>query len=166
MVVTTTYQMVILMALSDEPIALCFLQEKTGINFDLIKDSLSTLLKAKILLRSAGTDETELTGNTVIKINTNFKAPKKRFSVVHQIQDRTIQDINNTKIDAVKCAIVRVLKSLKRVDHNTLMYEVTKQLANRFVPEIPMIKKTIENLIDQEYISRSPGNIMEYNYIA
>jgi hypothetical protein len=58
------------------------------------------------------------------------------------------------------------LKSLKRVDHNTLMYEVTKQLANRFVPEIPMIKKTIENLIDQEYISRSPGNIMEYNYIA
>jgi cullin 3 len=47
-----------------------------------------------------------------------------------------------------KASIVRVMKDRKRLSHNELMTEVTKQLANRFQPVPIQIKKRIEALIE------------------
>jgi cullin 3 len=47
------------------------------------------------------------------------------------------------------------------------MTEVITQLATRFVPDVNMVKKRIESLIDREYLERiSDADPPSYAYIA
>ena len=54
----------------------------------------------------------------------------------------------------VEAAIVKVMKTRRRLDHNTLVGESSKVLAQKFNPDPVMIKKRIESLIEREYIER------------
>jgi hypothetical protein len=47
----------------------------------------------------------------------------------------------------IEAAIVRIMKSRKRLGHNELIGEVTRQLAARFLPQPQVVKKRIESLI-------------------
>ena len=69
--------------------------------------------------------------------------------------------------NAIEAAIVRVMKQRKHLLHNQLMNETLSQLTSRFLPDIGMIKKKIEALIDREYIERGnePG-APSYSYLA
>jgi cullin 3 len=66
----------------------------------------------------------------------------------------------------VEAAIVRVMKSRKRLEHNNLVAEVMKQLADKFSVKPAFIKKRIENLIEREYLERDPENRRVYQYLA
>jgi cullin 2 len=44
--------------------------------------------------------------------------------------------------------------------------QVVRQSISRFKPDVPMIKKSIESLIDKQYIERTPTTRDEYVYIA
>ena len=47
------------------------------------------------------------------------------------------------------------------------MGEVIQQLASRFQPDLSMIKKRIESLIDREYLERTPNREKpSYTYLA
>lgn len=47
------------------------------------------------------------------------------------------------------------------------MTEVLTQLASRFVPDVNMVKKRIESLIDREYLERiTDSDPPAYGYIA
>lgn len=46
------------------------------------------------------------------------------------------------------------------------MNEVLTQLASRFVPDVNMVKKRIESLIDREYLERVGEEPPTYGYIA
>lgn len=46
------------------------------------------------------------------------------------------------------------------------MNEVLTQLAARFVPDVNMVKKRIESLIDREYLERLEDEPTIYGYIA
>jgi cullin 3 len=50
--------------------------------------------------------------------------------------------------------------------HTQLTTEVIGQLAGRFKPEISMIKKRIEDLLNREYLERIPGETAAYRYLA
>lgn len=55
----------------------------------------------------------------------------------------------------------------KRLAHSQLITEVLTQLASRFVPDVNMVKKRIESLIDREYLERiSDSDPPAYGYIA
>ncbi len=60
--------------------------------------------------------------------------------------------------------IVRILKARKTLKHNSLIEEVITQSKQRFLPSIHIIKKSIEILIDKQYLERSSND--EYSYIA
>lgn len=47
------------------------------------------------------------------------------------------------------------MKSRKRLKHTLLVGEVIGQLTNQFTPKIQTIKKSIETLIDREYMKRN-----------
>jgi len=66
----------------------------------------------------------------------------------------------------VEAAIVRVMKSRKQLDHNTLIEEVVKQLSSRFGVEMAFIKKRIESLIERDYLKRDDQNRRIYHYLA
>lgn len=66
----------------------------------------------------------------------------------------------------LQAAIVRIVKARKVIKHNSLIEEVIQQSVNRFTPNITMIKKCIEALIEKGYLERTLNTTDEYSYIA
>jgi cullin 2 len=56
------------------------------------------------------------------------------------------------------------MKNRKMLKHNSLIEEVINQSKQRFSPSINIIKKSIEILIDKQYLERTSND--EYSYIA
>lgn len=46
------------------------------------------------------------------------------------------------------------------------MTEVISLLSSRFNPDLDMIKRRIESLIDREYLERLPEDQSTYSYVA
>lgn len=74
-----------------------------------------------------------------------------------------LEQDRNQVIDA---SIVRLMKSRKRLDHNSIVAEVTQQLASRFNPAPAAIKKRIETLLERDYLSRDEDDRRIYFYVA
>lgn len=66
----------------------------------------------------------------------------------------------------IEAAIVRIMKSRRVLDHNSIVAEVTQQLQSRFLPNPVMIKKRIEALIQREFLERDAVNMNMYKYLA
>jgi hypothetical protein len=47
-----------------------------------------------------------------------------------------------------------------------LVQEVIDQCKGRFTPNVPMIKKCIEQLLDKQYIERADNSLDRYVYVT
>lgn len=65
-----------------------------------------------------------------------------------------------------EATIVRVMKARKVITHNELIAEVTRQLRHLFFPQPQSIKKSIESLIEREYLERDANDTRVYTYLA
>ena len=103
--------------------------------------------------------------------NENFKSPlyKVRINQVQlketqeeqsMTEERVFQD-RQYQIDA---AIVRIMKTRKKLSHNSLNAEVFEHL--KFPVRGQDLKLRIESLIERDYLSRSQDDPQEYNYVA
>lgn len=93
-----------------------------------------------------------------IKINSiQMKETKQENEDTHErvFRDRQYQ---------VDAAIVRIMKSRKKLSHALLMAEIFTQI--KFPAKAADIKRRIESLIDREYLERDPANAQMYNYLA
>ncbi|XP_077371254.1 cullin-3-B-like isoform X2 [Festucalex cinctus] len=78
----------------------------------------------------------------------------------------TQQKVDDDRKVMIEAAIVRIMKTRKKIQHNVLVAEVTQQLQARFLPSPVVIKKRIEGLIEREYLARTPEDRNMYTYIA
>ncbi|KAJ8974424.1 hypothetical protein NQ317_002452 [Molorchus minor] len=78
----------------------------------------------------------------------------------------TRNKVDEDRKHEIEAAIVRIMKSRKRMAHNILVTEVTEQLKSRFLPSPVIIKKRIEGLIEREYLARTPEDRKVYTYVA
>ena len=67
------------------------------------------------------------------------------------------------RIFQVDAAIVRIMKSRKRLRHNDLIQELFRIL--QFEVEVADLKKRIENLLERDYLERDPSDLSFYNYL-
>jgi len=58
------------------------------------------------------------------------------------------------------------MKARKKINFNNLMTEVIAQLKHRFQPQIPVIKKAVDTLIDKDYLERDANDRNTFSYIA
>jgi hypothetical protein len=58
------------------------------------------------------------------------------------------------------------MKSRNVMKHVELIDETIKQLSQRFKPDVKMIKKKIDSLIERDYMKRAEGKRDEYHYVA
>jgi len=55
----------------------------------------------------------------------------------------------------------------KELSHAQLLTEIISQLANQFKPEVPMVKRQIDDLIGRDYMERvEDAAVPTYRYIA
>ena len=55
----------------------------------------------------------------------------------------------------------------KELNHQKLITEVIQQLNSRFLPDVAMVKKRIESLIEREYLERvEQADRPAYRYLA
>lgn len=78
-------------------------------------------------------------------------------SATEVVVDRT------TQMDA---AIVRVMKSAKKITHVELSGQVIRLLSPHFQPDARAMKSRIERLIEMEYLSRDQEDARTYHYCA
>jgi cullin 3 len=169
-----THQLIILLLFNDREEYTCQeIQDRTQIPFqDLERQLQSLTIKNKILLRRdkgkdvAPTDvfqlNNEFTSSSLkVKVMT-VSAPKESEVAKKQAREK-VDDDRRYEIEA---AVMRVMKARQVLEHNNLVAEVVKQLNRRFNPSLILIKQRIENLINRDFLCRSPDNNREYRYVA
>ena len=63
--------------------------------------------------------------------------------------------------------LTRDCRQRKELSHQQLVAETLTQLANQFKPDVNMIKKRIESLIEREYLERiEEAALPSYRYLA
>ncbi|WVQ94930.1 hypothetical protein IAU59_002016 [Kwoniella sp. CBS 9459] len=115
----------------------------------------------------------EINPSDRFEFNEAFTSPLARIKImqvaskVESVKEReeTQEMVDEERKHQVEACIVRVMKDRKQMTHNDLISEVAHQLAARFTPSMPLIKKRIEGLIDREYLERT-SDLGSYRYLA
>ncbi|EAW06554.1 cullin family protein [Aspergillus clavatus NRRL 1] len=178
----STYAMVILLLFNDVPTgeSLTFegIQERTRIpEHDLIRNlqSLAVAPKTRVLKKEPMSKDVKPTDKFFFNNDFQSQFMKVRIGVVSggankvENQDQrkeTEGKMNEERGASVEAAVVRIMKQRKTLVHSSLMSEVLSQLSSRFVPDVNMVKKRIESLIDREYLERVAEEPPTYGYIA
>lgn len=167
----STYQMGILLQYNKETsYTWDDLLAATGLEAEVLKGQLGILVKAKVLLMTGGT-----LGDPSSKydLNADFKSKKLRINLNMPVKselkaesDDTHKTVEEDRKLLIQAAIVRIMKTRKALKHVNLVNEVIAQLQSRFKPSVPDIKKSIDILLEKEYIERTESQKDMYSYVA
>ncbi|VDP87794.1 unnamed protein product [Echinostoma caproni] len=120
-------------------------------------------------------DSVQLGPDTWVVLNNDFKNKRLKIRVtatnhtkeaIQTEAHKVEQQVTDDRRYFIKAAVVRIMKSRKQMDHTSLLAEVVQQASGRFHASTALIKQCIENLIEQDYLERSPENANQYNYLA
>ncbi|CAF1023356.1 unnamed protein product [Adineta steineri] len=153
----STYQMMILLLFNQELIwTFEQIQDKTQICSELLFEILSGLLKNKLLI----TDDSR-TSNSRIKLAQNFIRPNEQKDESH-LMKITIDE----RQMVIQATLVGIMKKERTLKHSLLIQEVIQQFTSNFKPDISLIKKYIEILIEKEYFRRDSKDKDTLHYLA
>ncbi|XP_018577843.1 cullin-3 [Anoplophora glabripennis] len=173
----STYQMVVLMLFNnhDKLTYEEILNESDIPERDLIR-ALQSLAMGKatqrILIKNPKTKDIEASHEFYVNDSFTSKLHRVKIQTVaakgesEPERRETRNKVDEDRKHEIEAAIVRIMKSRKRMAHNILVTEVTEQLKSRFLPSPVIIKKRIEGLIEREYLARTPEDRKVYTYVA
>ena len=131
--------------------------------------------KHKILNRIDGNSKEESTDKVIrntdlFSVNVMFKCPLKMIALPMP----SIEPVNNTtgsklmeqdRAFTIDAAVVRIMKARKTMQHQSLVGEVLSQI-RVFMPDAKAVKKSIESLIEREYLERDAEEPGLYKYLT
>jgi cullin 3 len=172
----STYQMCVLMLFNaQDALSYSDILAATRIPEEDLKRSLQSLacVKGRNVLRKIPMSK-EVNVSDVFEYNEQFtsKLLKVKIGTVSASKEtepektETKRRVDDDRKPQIEAAIVRVMKARRRLDHNGVVQEVTKQLSARFIPNPTDIKKHLENLIEREFIERDRNDRKTYVYLA
>lgn len=166
----STYQALVLMLFNKQnKVLFSEVCEATKIPKDECKRQVlsMTVSKHKVLLRDGASKEIE--DDTRLQVNDQFTHEKIKVVVglikkEDKVVETAVAEPPQERKHVVDAAIVRIMKARKRLDHNSLLEEVFRQVT-LFRPQPSQIKAQIENLIDREFLSRDAEQRNVYFYM-
>lgn len=184
----STYQMAILLMFNkEESVSYEDIQATTELSNEYLDPNLNMFVKAKVLLASPEGGKPE--AGTSYSLNYLFKSKKLKVNLNVSIKAEQKQESEDTHktieedrkllmqvrclsclisscrvLMALQSAIVRIMKSRKKMKHVVLVQETITQIKGRFTPKISDIKKMIDGLIEKEYLERLDNE--ELGYLA
>ncbi|KAF1832318.1 Cullin-domain-containing protein [Decorospora gaudefroyi] len=178
----STYGMVILLLFNelgaDQHMTFEEIQAQTNIpSIDLIRNlqSLAVAPKTRILIKEPMSKDVKPTDRFSFNEGFNGKFVKIKVGVVsggNKVEsDRERRETEKKNDDSrqfcIEAAVVRIMKQRKELSHQQLMSETLSQLVGQFKPEVNMVKKRIESLIEREYLERIDNATTDmYRYLA
>ncbi|KAF2417427.1 Cullin-domain-containing protein [Tothia fuscella] len=166
----STYQMALLLPFNDaDTLTYEQLEETTKLQKDTLDPCMNLFVKAKVLTCSPEGGKPE--AGTSYTLNTNFKNKKVKVNLAITIKSEQKQEVEETHKTIeedrkllIQSAIVRIMKSRKKMKHTLLVTETIQQIKSRFSPKVSDIKKCIDILLEKEYLERLEGD--ELGYLA
>jgi len=178
----STYSMLILLLFNElgdgETLALEEIQAETNIPMSALTRNLQSLAvapKTRFLVKhpmsrdvNAGDrfsfNEDFVSKVTRIKVNVVAAGNKVEGDKERKETEKKNNDNRGFQIEA---AVVRIMKSRKELAHAQLLNETIAVLSSQFKPDVNMIKKRIESLIEREYLERlEDAPVPSYRYLA
>ncbi|CAL8080012.1 unnamed protein product [Calicophoron daubneyi] len=157
---------------ANEPVSYTTIAEATGVEETELKRTLLSLAAGKgqrVLMKSPPTLEVENNHTFVFNSEFRHRLTRIKFNQIQlketkQEQEATEERVFADRVAHVDCCIVRIMKTRKTIDHNSLLSEVYKQL--QFPLKASDVKKRIENLIERDYMKRDSSNASVYHYVS
>nr|CAX82778.1 cullin [Schistosoma japonicum] len=154
------------------PITYMTIAENTGIEEKELKRTLLSLAAGKgqrVLIKTPGNLEIENDHQFIFNAEFRHRLTRIKFNQIQlketeQEQVATEERVFADRVAHVDCCIVRIMKTRKTIDHNSLLSEVYKHL--QFPLKASDIKKRIENLIERDYMKRDSSNAAAYHYVS
>ncbi|EXJ76725.1 uncharacterized protein A1O5_01233 [Cladophialophora psammophila CBS 110553] len=136
-----------------------------------LKRTLQSLACAKYQVLRKHPRSRDVNETDTFTFSQSFSDQKLRIKI-NQIQLKETKEENketHIRVAAdrhyeTQAAIVRIMKSRKKIGHNELIVEVIKATMSRGVLDQADIKRNIEKLIEKDYMEREEGNT--YSYVA
>ncbi|RKP32005.1 Cullin-domain-containing protein [Metschnikowia bicuspidata] len=143
--------------------------------------SIAVAPRLRLLVKSPMTKDVNI--GDEFRLNEKFKSPSTKVKVLTvsaassksgaaradgqeealEVEGYYIEEGRKQLLNAV---IVRIMKSRRQLTHHELIEGIMSQLQNRFEPQMLVIKRRIEDLIDKEYLKRDSDSPHVYHYIA
>ncbi|GMF25970.1 unnamed protein product [Phytophthora fragariaefolia] len=165
----TTLQAVALLLFNEGEGALSFeaVRESLNLTVDVVKRIMHSLSCGKYKLLTKTPAGKTISISDQFAVNQTFASPmrKLRIPMASLEESHSQKNVEEDRSIAIEAAIVRIMKARKTLQHQQLISEVLSQLAF-FKPNLKVIKRRIEALIDREYLERDPDQANTYRYLA
>ncbi|KIV87445.1 hypothetical protein PV11_02990 [Exophiala sideris] len=173
--VVSGFQAIVLLLFNDIPadkhLSYTEIRASSGLVDAELKRTLQSLACAKYQVLRKHPKGRDINETDTFTFNAGFTDAKLRVKI-NQIQLKETKEENKETHQRVaadrhyetQAAIVRIMKSRKKIGHNELIVEVIKATMSRGVLDQADIKRNIEKLIEKDYMERDEGN--SYSYVA
>lgn len=124
--------------------------------------------KYQILVKKPSSQK--ISSNDCFEFNSKYTYTSKNDTIkliLPPVYERktVVENVDKDRKNAVDLAIVRIMKSRKVLSLQQLFAECDEQLGRIFKPDIKLIKKRIENLIEREYLERDKDDSNTFRYL-
>jgi len=152
----------------DQWVPFADVQTKTGIDTNVLKKVMHSLScqKTKVLEKEPANNSID-PAKDQFRVLADFQSKTRKLKIpMASLEESHNPDrIEEDRSFAIEAAIVRIMKARKMLSHTNLVNEVMAQL-HAFKPQVKVVKKRIEHLIEREYLARDEADPSQYKYLA
>ncbi|TFK38770.1 Cullin-4B [Crucibulum laeve] len=168
------YQAVILLLFNDEDtIPFKYIKEATNMEDGELRRTLQSLACGKKKVLKKLPPGKDVNDEDIFKFNDDFDDPRAKVHI-NSIQakvspeesKRTNISIEGDRKHYIDAAIVRIMKAKKEMGYEQLKAATIDAVKNHFVPQVDIIKKRIDSLVESDYLERSEEDRSIFHYVA
>ncbi|KAH6905870.1 Cullin-4B [Coprinopsis sp. MPI-PUGE-AT-0042] len=168
------YQTLVLLQFNEfDEIPFKDIAEQTNIEDAELRRTLQSLACGKKKVLKKVPPGRDVNDGDVFTFNADFSDPHHRVHI-NSIQEkvsaeetkRTEISIETDRVHTLEAAIVRLMKGRKEMSYQQLSMASVEAVKNHFNPDRDLIKKTIDSLVEREYMERSEEDRNKFKYVA